>query len=164
MIKESFNTRRCLVLRCTMIIHRFYTLLVFLCLCIKMFCLHGSVVLYRYRHETDSAMMAQMEEGVASTEQSTQWRRICRMRRDTRLRMRKMNKGLVPINSMATKMSNTNHNNKWLFNKEQVLSRLVVWLTIEIVLITNTLIYIHLYYNVLNYIFNICVLFTSSDL
>ena len=74
-----------------------------------------------------------------------------------------MNKGLDPINSMAAKMSNTNHN-KWLFNKEQVLSRLVVWLTIEIVLITNTLIFINLYYNVLNYISNICVLFTSSVL
>ena len=37
-----------------------------------MFCLHGSVVLYRYRNEADSAMTAGMEEGVASTKQSTQ--------------------------------------------------------------------------------------------
>ena len=43
------------------------------CLCIKkMFCLHGSVVLHRYRNEMNGAMMAEMEDGVASTEQSTQ--------------------------------------------------------------------------------------------
>ena len=37
-----------------------------------MFYLHGSVVMYRYRNETDGATTAEMEDGVASTEQSTQ--------------------------------------------------------------------------------------------
>ena len=45
-----------------------------------------------------------------------------------------MNKGLDPINSMAIKISNVNYNNKWLFREEQVLSRPVLWLTLEIVL------------------------------
>ena len=55
------------------------------CLCIKMFCLHGSAVLYRYRNETDGAMTAEMEDGVATTKQSTQWWWVCHMRRDTQL-------------------------------------------------------------------------------
>ena len=74
-----------------------------------------------HRYEADGASTAESEDGVASTEQSTQWPRIRRTSRDTRLRMRKLNKGLDPINSMAIKISNKNNNNKWLFREEQVL-------------------------------------------
>ena len=71
MIKESFNTRRCRAFGSATIIHRLHGVRL-QCLCIKMFCLHWSVVLYRYRNESNGAMMAEMEDGVASTEQSTQ--------------------------------------------------------------------------------------------
>ena len=51
------------------------------------------------QNEMNGATAAEMEYGVAGTEQSTQWRRVRRTRRDTRLRMRKTNKGLDPTNS-----------------------------------------------------------------
>ena len=37
--------------------------------------------------------------------------------------MCKMNKGLDPANSMVIELLNNNYNNKWLFEKKQVLSR-----------------------------------------
>ena len=37
-----------------------------------MFCLHGSVVLHKYRNEINGATTEEMEDGVASTGQSTQ--------------------------------------------------------------------------------------------
>ena len=62
MVKESFNTRRCLVLGCAMTIQRLLgtrlmMFMLFLC----------TLVISLYRYQTNGASTAEMEDCVAST-------------------------------------------------------------------------------------------------